>query len=66
MAGPVAKSTAGQVSAAIWEDEVTTKAGKRVTLPKASFEIELIGRYYARCDHIICVGICGPEYADPS
>jgi len=35
---PVAKFTAGQVSAAIWENEVTTKAGKKVTMLKASVE----------------------------
>jgi len=36
---PVAKFTAGQVSAAIWENEVTTKAGKKVTmLKKATVE----------------------------
>jgi hypothetical protein len=40
MAGqrPVAKYTAGQVSAAIWENEVTTKAGKKVTMLKATVE----------------------------
>jgi len=40
MAGqrPVAKFTAGQVSAAIWENEVTTKAGKKVTMLKATVE----------------------------
>jgi hypothetical protein len=38
MARPVAKFTAGQVSAAIWENEVTTKAGKKVTMLKASVE----------------------------
>ena len=35
---PVAKFTAGQVSAAIWENEVTTKAGKKVTMLKATVE----------------------------
>ena len=35
---PVAKFTAGQVSAAIWENEVTTKAGKQVTMLKATVE----------------------------
>ena len=34
----VAKFTAGQVSAAIWENEVTTKAGKQVTMLKATVE----------------------------
>mgnify|MGYP006311204373 CR=1 FL=1 len=40
MAGqrPVAKFSAGQVSAAIWENEVTTKAGKTVTMLKATVE----------------------------
>jgi hypothetical protein len=40
MAGqrPVAKYTAGQVSAAVWENEVTTKAGKKVTMLKATVE----------------------------
>ena len=40
MAGqrPVAKFRAGQVSAAIWENEVTTKAGKKVTMLKATVE----------------------------
>jgi len=40
MAGqkPVAKFAAGQVSAAIWENEVTTKAGKTVTMLKATVE----------------------------
>jgi hypothetical protein len=38
MARPVAKFSAGQVSAAIWENEVTTKAGKKVTMLKASVE----------------------------
>ena len=38
MTRPVAKYTAGQVSAAIWENEVTTKAGKKVTMLKASVE----------------------------
>jgi len=35
---PVAKFTAGQVSAAIWENEVTTKAGRQVTMLKATVE----------------------------
>ena len=35
---PVAKFTAGRVSAAIWENEVTTKAGKQVTMLKATVE----------------------------
>jgi len=35
---PVAKFTAGQVSAAIWENQVTTKAGKQVTMLKATVE----------------------------
>lgn len=38
MAGPVAKFRAGQVSAALWENEVTTKAGKKVTMLKATVE----------------------------
>lgn len=38
MARPVAKYAAGQVSAAIWENEVTTKAGKKVTMLKATVE----------------------------
>ena len=40
MAGqrPVAKFNAGQVSAAIWENEVTTRAGKTVTMLKATVE----------------------------
>lgn len=40
MAGqrPVAKFTAGQVSAAIWENEVTTKTGKKVAMLKATVE----------------------------
>ena len=40
MAGqrPVAKFRAGQVSAAIWENEVTTKTGKQVTMLKATVE----------------------------
>ncbi len=38
MTRPIAKFTAGQVSAAIWENEVTTKAGKKVTMLKASVE----------------------------
>jgi hypothetical protein len=40
MAGqrPVAKFTAGQVSAAIWENEVTTKAGTKVVILKATVE----------------------------
>jgi len=38
MTRPVAKFAAGQVSAAIWENEVTTKAGKKVTMLKASVE----------------------------
>ena len=38
MTKPVAKFAAGQVSAAIWENEVTTKAGKRVTMLKATVE----------------------------
>ena len=35
---PVAKFTAGQVSAAIWENEVTTRTGKKVTMLKATVE----------------------------
>ncbi len=40
MAGqrPVAKFSAGQVSAAIWGNEVTTKTGKTVTVLKATVE----------------------------
>ena len=38
MARPTAKFTAGQVSAALWENEVTTKAGKKVTMLKATVE----------------------------
>jgi len=40
MAGqrPVAKFKAGQVSAAIWENEVTTKTGRQVTMLKATVE----------------------------
>ena len=38
MTRPVAKYAAGQVSAAIWENEVTTKAGKKVTMLKATVE----------------------------
>ena len=40
MAGqrPVTKFSAGQVSAAIWENEVTTKTGKKVTMLKATVE----------------------------
>ena len=40
MAGqrPVAKFAAGQVSAAVWENEVTTRAGKKVTMLKATVE----------------------------
>ena len=34
----MAKFRAGQVSAAIWENEVTTKAGKKVTMLKATVE----------------------------
>ncbi|UCG56452.1 MAG: hypothetical protein JSU70_16510 [Phycisphaerales bacterium] len=43
MAGqkPVAKFRAGQVSAAVWENEVTTKTGKEVTMLKAT-----VGRRY--------------------
>jgi hypothetical protein len=40
MAGqrPVAKFAAGQMAAAIWENEVTTRSGKKLTLLKASVE----------------------------
>jgi hypothetical protein len=40
MAGqrPVTKFAAGQVSAAIWENEVTTRAGRKVTMLKATVE----------------------------
>jgi len=38
MTRPVAKFTAGQVSAAIWENEVTTKTGRQVTMLKATIE----------------------------
>ena len=40
MAGqkPVAKFKAGQVSAALWENEVTTKTGRKVTVLKATVE----------------------------
>ena len=40
MAGqkPVAKFKAGQVSAALWENEVTTKTGRKVTVLKATME----------------------------
>jgi hypothetical protein len=40
MAGqkPVAKFAAGQVSAAVWENEVTTRSGKTVTMLKATVE----------------------------
>ena len=41
---PVAKYTAGQVSAAIWKSEVTTKAGKKVTMLKATVERRYKGR----------------------
>lgn len=47
MTKPAAKFTAGQVSAAIWENEVTTKTGKKVTMLKASGE-----RRYKDRDHI--------------
>ena len=35
---PKAKFAAGSVSAAVWENEVTTKNGKQVTLLKATVE----------------------------
>lgn len=35
---PVAKFAAGQVSAAVWENEVTTRGGKTVTMLKATVE----------------------------
>ena len=38
MTKPAAKFTAGQVSAAIWENEVTTKNGQKVTMLKATVE----------------------------
>lgn len=40
MAGqrPVAKFAAGQVSAALWENEVTTRSGQKVTMLKATVE----------------------------
>ena len=40
MAGqrPVAKFKAGQVSAALWENEVTARTGKKVTMLKATVE----------------------------
>lgn len=38
MARPTAKFTAGQVSAALWENEVTTRSGQKVTMLKATVE----------------------------
>jgi len=40
MAGqrPVARFAAGQVSAAIWEKDVTTRSGQKVTMLKATVE----------------------------
>jgi len=38
MARPTAKYTAGQVSAALWENEVTTRSGQKVTMLKATVE----------------------------
>ena len=40
MAGqkPVAKFKAGQVSAALWENEITTKNGHKATVLKATVE----------------------------
>ena len=35
---PVAKFKAGRVSCALWENEVTTKTGKQVTMLKATVE----------------------------
>ena len=35
---PKAKFAAGTVSAALWENEVTSKNGQQVTLPKATVE----------------------------
>ena len=35
---PVAKIVAGQVTAAIWANEVTTKGNKKVTMLKATVE----------------------------
>ena len=35
---PVAKFAAGQVAAAIWENEVMTRSGKKLTMLKASVE----------------------------
>ena len=38
MAKPVAKFKAGQVSAALWENEITTKNGHKATMLKASVQ----------------------------
>ncbi len=35
---PVVKFAVGQVSAAVWENRVTTQAGKKVTMLKATVE----------------------------
>ena len=35
---PVAKFTAGRVSAAIWENDVMTRSGQKVTMLKATIE----------------------------
>ena len=36
--GPVAKFRAGQISAALWENEITTKNGHKATMLKASVQ----------------------------
>ncbi|HDY68187.1 MAG TPA: hypothetical protein ENH85_10380 [Candidatus Scalindua sp.] len=36
--GPVAKFRAGQVSAALWENEITAKSGGKVTVLKATVQ----------------------------
>ncbi|MFC1636406.1 hypothetical protein ACFL5Z_16375 [Planctomycetota bacterium] len=38
MAKPVAKFKAGQVSSALWENEITTKNGNKATMLKASVQ----------------------------
>lgn len=35
---PVVKFAVGQISAAVWENRVTTQAGKKVTMLKATVE----------------------------
>ena len=35
---PIAKYKAGQVSAAIWENDVMTRSGQKVTMQKATVE----------------------------